>query len=170
MEGEQQPLMERLKMALQFTKCCYCVNLKTGSVLIAYFHLFSNLVTIQIFLLSWLLADWTAIISKKEGEFDTYTKTVIIVVIVTSIMYIPIAVICLLGLHRNISHYVSLYLLYTLIYIVVIIFLFIGGILTGHADFGFLMWDILSIGMCIYFYLVVRSYYLSATSGAAAAK
>ncbi|KAF9823393.1 hypothetical protein SFRURICE_006606 [Spodoptera frugiperda] len=163
--AEQQPVMERLKLALKLNKCCYCVSLKTGSILIAYFHLFSNLVSIQLFLLSWLLADWTAIISKdKEGEFDTYTKAVIIVVIVTSIMYIPICVICLIGLNRNISHYVNLYLLYTLIYIVVIILLFIGNILTGHADLGFLSWDILNILLCIYFYLVVRSYYLSVTA------
>ncbi|KAF9420136.1 hypothetical protein HW555_003549 [Spodoptera exigua] len=125
---------------------------------------FSNFVTIQLFLLSWLLADWKAIMSKKNDELDTYTKTVIIVVIVTSIMYIPITVICLIGLHRNISHFVNVYLLYTLIYIVVVIFLLIGCLITGHADIGFVLWALISIILCIYFYLVIRSYYLKATS------
>ncbi|KAH9645126.1 hypothetical protein HF086_005671 [Spodoptera exigua] len=143
MEG--LPVTERIKLALDFNKCCFCVNLRLGSIIIAYFNLFSNFVTIQLFLLSWLLADWKAIMSKKNDELDTYTKTVIIVVIVTSIMYIPITVICLIGLHRNISHFVNVYLLYTLIYIVVVIFLLIGCLITGHADIGFVLWALISI-------------------------
>ncbi|KAF9823394.1 hypothetical protein SFRURICE_006607 [Spodoptera frugiperda] len=118
---------------------------------------FSSILNILIFLLSGLKSDFDGMVAKQEGQLDTFNKTEIIVVILISVMNIAICVICLLGIYRNIPHYVYIYLVYNLIYIVVIILLLLASVITGHDDLELLFWHIISILLYVYFYLVVRT-------------
>ncbi|XP_022827160.1 uncharacterized protein LOC111356890 [Spodoptera litura] len=151
--------MERFKKALILTKCCFCMDLKNGSLIILYYNLFSNSCNIVLYLMT-LLAPGQGMIAKQEENDDSFSDAVIIIVIIISIVNVVVSIYGILGINRNIPRYVKIYLVYTLIYIAVIIFLVMLSVLTGHVDPAFIFWDIISILLYIYFYLVVRSYYL----------
>ncbi|KAF9823391.1 hypothetical protein SFRURICE_006604 [Spodoptera frugiperda] len=123
--------------------CCFCVDLRTGSLIIVYFTLITSVLNILGFLCDVIMPDDDGM--AKEDKLDIFNLTVTIVVIIICIMNIATCVICLLGIYQDIPEYVYIYLIYSLVYLVVIILLLLASVITGRASIGFYFWDIISI-------------------------
>ncbi|XP_050550483.1 uncharacterized protein LOC118267443 isoform X2 [Spodoptera frugiperda] len=142
MEGKQ-PVADSSDQFLVVTNCCFCFDLRTGSLIIVYFTLITSVLNILGFLCDVIMPDDDGM--AKEDKLDIFNLTVTIVVIIICIMNIATCVICLLGIYQDIPEYVYIYLIYSLVYLVVIILLLLASVITGRASIGFYFWDIISI-------------------------
>ncbi|CAB3227857.1 unnamed protein product [Arctia plantaginis] len=152
-------------MAFEVNKCCFCVELRTGSLIIGYLNLVWNIIVTLLVIVS-MAAVGVAVssISEREMNEEKHTIAVIAMVVFGAILLFLILnlifiIVLLVGLHKNKRGHVKAYLIYAFIFILFAIVMFISSIARGNPA-GDIIKNLLTLLFTIYFFVVIRSYYL----------
>lgn len=155
-------VQKSIKMALEVNKCCFCVELKTGSLIIGYLGLVWNIILTLMVILGIVAAG--AITSQARDDNDAKTigtamLVVMAIVAVFVVLNLIFSIVLLVGLHQNKRGHVKAYLIYTGIFIVLGIIFFITSIAQGSAA-GEIIKYLINLALSVYFLIVIRSYWL----------
>lgn len=157
-------------MGFEFNKCCFCIDLRTGCLIIGYLNLIANLVVMLV--LSLGLVATGAIASGALNDKDLPSETneniktvgafmlgIFVVTMVFLILFLAFTIVLLVGLHQYKRGHVKAYLIFSVIFVVLSVIMFFvsfGGAVTA----GVIVRQLFTILLNIYFLLVIRSYYL----------
>nr|XP_049700427.1 uncharacterized protein LOC126055412 [Helicoverpa armigera] len=149
-------------MALEFNKCCFCIELRTGCLIIGYLNLIGNIVMILLSILGLAAAGVVTAQGKDEDvqAVGAVMFAVVAIMLVFLILFLAFTIVLLVGLHQYKRGHIKAYLIYALIFIVLYIIMFFASFASEHIVAGNVVRDLISILLSIYFLLVIRSYYL----------
>ncbi|XP_075976575.1 uncharacterized protein LOC142976883 [Anticarsia gemmatalis] len=140
--------------------CCFCIELRTGSLIIGYLSLIGSIIlTLMAGIAMGLSGYYASEVTTDEqrlGAGILIGITVFILIIV--LLNLIFSIVLLVGLHKYKRGHVKAYLIYTGIFIGLSILLFIASVST-NPNVQHIFRDILQIGLSIYFLIVIRSYY-----------
>ncbi|XP_061717837.1 uncharacterized protein LOC133525555 [Cydia pomonella] len=145
--------------SLIFDKCCICIELKTGCLIIGYLELVGEIILSLLILVS-LLAGGVAINSDDQEVKQVGVGLLIISVIMLLALALLLAftITLLVGLHKDKRGHVKAYLIYAAIFFGIIVIMFFSGLSQG-PPISNIMSNIIGLMLHAYFLLVIRSYY-----------
>ncbi|XP_063625360.1 uncharacterized protein LOC134797069 [Cydia splendana] len=145
--------------SLIFDKCCGCIELKTGCLIIGYLELVGEIILSLLILVS-LLAGGVAISSDKEDVKEVGVGLIVISVILLLALALLLAftITLLVGLHKNKRGHVKAYLIYSAIFFVIAVVMFFAGLSQGPPISNIIS-NIITLVIHLYFLMVIRSHY-----------
>ncbi|KAF9823387.1 hypothetical protein SFRURICE_006600 [Spodoptera frugiperda] len=150
-------------MTFVFDKCCFCIELRTGCLIIGYLNLIGNIIAILMSIIGLAAAGVvTAEGDKEDGTqaVGAVALAVIGILLIFFILFLTFSIVLLVGLHKHKRGHIKAYLIYTVIFLVLYVIMFFAGFAASHINGGVVARDLISILLSIYFLLVIRSYYL----------
>ncbi|CAF4857309.1 unnamed protein product [Pieris macdunnoughi] len=143
-----------------FEYCCFCVDLRLGSLIIGCINLLGNIV-LEVFacygLEGGVLLQSLNIIGANELGVSLVVSNSILVVIIT--VFIGFSCLLLFGIYTNRRSFVKMYLIYALVFLVVYAITFFVQLGNGITGVGDIIEGVVTIFCNIYFNLVIKSYY-----------
>ncbi|XP_047028580.1 uncharacterized protein LOC124636508 [Helicoverpa zea] len=148
-------------MPLVMDKCCFFLPLRKGCLIIGYLNLVGNLLMILLSVIGLAAASVLMIIGKDEEEQNLGAAMFVVcmVMLILLLVFLAFTIILLLGLHQHKRTLVKVYLIYALAFIVLSIIMFFANLMVAVEPLNIVK-DIVSIVVQIYFWLVIRSFYL----------
>lgn len=148
-------------MALEFNKCCFCVDLRVGSFIIGYLGLVGCIIMTLLSIVGLVASAYITVNgdTKQAQMIGGFALAVMCIVLVIVVLHLIFDIILLIGLHKNKRGHVKAYLVFVTIFIVISILAFISSIANGSPA-GEIVKSLLTILFSAYFLLVIRSYYL----------
>ncbi|XP_072944721.1 uncharacterized protein [Epargyreus clarus] len=121
---------------LIFDDCCFCVELRTGCLIIGYLNLIGSIIATIMSIM--LVATGSAIVSVYHDDPDVKTAGVVLLVvaIITLVivgLLLAFAIVLLIGLHKDKPGHVKCYLIYSVIFLVLSFILFIVDAATNAS-------------------------------------
>ncbi|KAL4715821.1 hypothetical protein ACJJTC_006400 [Scirpophaga incertulas] len=155
--------------ALVFDKCCGCIELRTGCLIIGYLNLIASII---LAIVTTLVLIGTGVIVANADEIQveghpeitsqqisTMAVVLSVILLIVMLLFLTFNIVFLVGVHKDKRGHVRVYLGYMMFFIVVNIVLFFAGF-AGPVAAGDIVRSLLMILLNIYFFLVIRSYYL----------
>ncbi|XP_063364766.1 uncharacterized protein LOC134653360 [Cydia amplana] len=145
--------------SLIFDKCCGCIELKTGCLIIGYLELVGEIILSLLILVS-LLAGGVAISSDKEDVKEVGVGLIVIsaILLLALALLLAFTITLLVGLHKNKRGHVKAYLIYSAIFFVIAVVMFFSGLSQGPPVSNIIS-NIIGLLIHLYFLLVIRSHY-----------
>ncbi|CAK1542921.1 unnamed protein product [Leptosia nina] len=143
-----------------FDYCCFCIDLRLGSLIIGYINLIGNiaLLVLTVFgIEGGVLLESLNLVGAYELGVELIAGNSILLIIIA--IFIIFTVLLLYGLHKNRRSFIKAYLIYSGIFIIIyaiIFFVALGNGRTGAADIAE---NVITLLLSIYFILVIKSYY-----------
>ncbi|XP_075977259.1 uncharacterized protein LOC142977316 isoform X1 [Anticarsia gemmatalis] len=147
-------------MTFELENCCYCVDLKTGALILGYMSGVSNLILITIAVCILHFDNFVLLVAIKEFYRTEAFIIYVIMIVAVAILIISLIfnIILLIGLHQFKPKCVKAYLIYIGIYINITFGLLIASIIIG-TEVRFVIRDLVQLLISFYTLLIVRSYY-----------
>ncbi|KAJ8720011.1 hypothetical protein PYW07_012054 [Mythimna separata] len=155
--------------AFEFNKCCFCIDLRSGCLIIGYLNLIGNIILILLSIIAMATTGVANAIINDNEEFKdaresmhvmaTVIFAILVIMLIFYLLFLAFTIVLLVGLHQHKRGHIKAYLIYALIFIVLSIIMFFasfGGTITA----GEIIRQLVLILLNIYFVLVIRSYYL----------
>ncbi|XP_045773508.1 uncharacterized protein LOC123872944 [Maniola jurtina] len=154
-------------MMLEFNKCCFCVPLRIGCLILGYLHLVASAILAILSIIT--LAAVSAVMSgwSDDGKVQIDQQAAGALLAVTVIMLLLVlvlltfSILLVVGLHKEKKNYVKAYLIYYLVFIVLYAIVYVVRIATLPYDLGYLLSTLAEILLSVYFLLVIRSHWLT---------
>lgn len=165
-------------MALpQFESCCFCIPLRTGTLVLGYLHLIGSLLGI---ILSSLMIVGGAVVTSgnvdlgaKEYHFNENDKNALaneqvvkmagvlalavgIILLILFIVHIVFVIFLLIGGHNSKPGHIKAYLIYSTVMVIIAVLLTIVSLIAAPS--AAVVSHFISYAIEIYFLLVIRSY------------
>ncbi|XP_075977261.1 uncharacterized protein LOC142977317 [Anticarsia gemmatalis] len=146
-------------MALQLNNCCFCVELRTGSLIIGYLNLVGSILTtiatgVGLGLGGYIIAEGDAD-HKKAGGVVVAVMALLLLLAIVNLIF---SVVLLIGIHKYKPGHVKAFVIFYGICIVLSAILLIVNLSMG-TPFKDVVSSFLQIFLGIYFLLVIRSYH-----------
>ncbi|KAJ8719388.1 hypothetical protein PYW08_011563 [Mythimna loreyi] len=153
----------------EFNKCCFCIDLRSGCLIIGYLNLIGNIIMVLLSIVTLatsavaksLINENEELKDSREGlqVMTTVLIAVVAIMLVFFILFLAFTIVLLVGLHKHKRGHIKAYLIYALIFIILSVIMFFAGF-AGTQSAGEIIKQIFIILLNIYFLLVIRSYYL----------
>ncbi|XP_013162409.1 PREDICTED: uncharacterized protein LOC106113898 [Papilio xuthus] len=141
-------------------KCCFCVKLRVGCLIIAYFQLLIEVVTLGLSLYG--IVEGSIMLTstiKAITDMGFIMMTLSGLFLVAIALMLVFTIVLIIGLHKKKDAYIRAYLLCAMIYLIV-------AATTSFVSFPLLLvsvidvaYKILSLILHVYFIFVIRSYW-----------
>ncbi|CAG9788418.1 unnamed protein product [Diatraea saccharalis] len=153
-----------------FDKCCGCIELRTGCLIIGYLNLIGailGILTAAILVLGTGIAlSDSEVRDQFKHEFKEAGAAVATAVVVTAViliilfvLFFAMIIVYLVGIHQNKRGHVKAYMIFSVIFLVILTIMFFVGLANPPVSASDVCSKILNILLNIYFLLVIRSYY-----------
>ncbi|CAH0400261.1 unnamed protein product [Chilo suppressalis] len=150
-----------------FDKCCGCIDLRTGCLIIGYLNLIGAIIGV---VMGAILAIGTGVILSsdefKEQLHDdqaavvtTFAVILAVILIILFVFFFIMVVVYLVGIHQNKRGHVKAYMVFAVIFLVIYTVMFFVGFANPPIRASDVCSKLLSILLNVYFLLVIRSYY-----------
>ncbi|XP_045451748.1 uncharacterized protein LOC123660760 isoform X2 [Melitaea cinxia] len=147
-----------------FSKCCFCIDLKTGCFILAYLNLVGVIISI---ILTGVGLGAIITLAQSNPELKHAIPAAIgltSVLLIFMILALAFSIVLLVGLHKDKPEHVKSYLIFNGIFVGIYAVLLIITIILGQVTVQMICTRILQILITIYFLLVIRSYYIDMKS------
>ncbi|XP_069360140.1 uncharacterized protein [Maniola hyperantus] len=143
---------------LEFSKCCFCVPLRTGCLILGYINLVASAILAILFIVG------LSAISQNDDANKNSVGTFVGVTVVTLLLVLALltfSILLVVGLHKEKKTYVKAFLIYDLVFIVLYAILYVIKIATLPYDLGYILSTLAEILLSVYFLLVIRSHWVT---------
>ncbi|XP_013136372.1 PREDICTED: uncharacterized protein LOC106101624 [Papilio polytes] len=141
-------------------KCCFCVKLRFGCLIIAYFQLLIEVITLSLSLYG--IVEGSIMLTstvKAITDMGFIMMTLSGLFLLAIAFMLAFTIVLIIGLHKKKDAYIRAYLLCSMVYLIV-------AATTGFVSFPLLLvsaidvaYKIISLILHVYFIFVIRSYW-----------
>ncbi|CAG5043534.1 unnamed protein product [Parnassius apollo] len=149
-----------------FENCCFCIDLKTGCFIIAYLQLVGEIIISTLMFLG--IGAAQVLINSSDPDHRAAGATLMALCAVTLLfvaVLLAFTIVLLVGLHKNKSGHVKIFLIYSVIFMLFYIVMTIVEIAVTAPPAQNIVTSVFYILLDIYFLLVLRSYWVKMGSG-----
>ncbi|XP_052741998.1 uncharacterized protein LOC112055536 isoform X2 [Bicyclus anynana] len=153
---------------IHFDKCCFCVPLRTGCLILGYLHLIGSIIQAVLTIMALVsIASLADIVGKLGIDRSVVNGAIAISVIILLLVLflLAFAIVLVVGLHKEYRGHVKAYLIYYLVFLVLYIIMYVVSLATQALNWGYTIGTLIQILLSVYFLLVIHSHWVDMAAG-----